>query len=344
MNFRSVRGSVFACVLAGVIASSGWGEERAGDQPLTFQADGENRFAAHGTGYDVALERDGLVLKEGASGTPLHLKFVGANRHPQSSRLDSSRVLYRSLYPGVDAIYYDRGGKLEYDLDVAPWHNAGSIAFVVEGASRVEIGAGGELLARTDSGELRLDAPVIYQRTPAGARRLIPGGYTIDGNRVNFQIAAYDHSKPLIIDPVLNYSTFVGNSGDAIEASTADSSGNAYVVGRSAGFIFAEKLSPDGTTVLLRQSLGTTTYSFTVEAVAVTSSGQLYITGSAGIGLPTTAGAYLASVTGGSHAFIAVLNSSFGLTYCSYMAGTTNAGDQANGIAVDSTGNAYITG
>jgi hypothetical protein len=344
MNFRSVRGSVFACVLAGVIASSGWGEDRAGHQPLTFQAVGENRFSAHRTGYDVVLEHDGLVFEEGASETPLRLKFVGANRNPQSSRLDSSRVLYRNLYPGVDAIYYDRGGKLEYDLDVAPGHDAGSIAFVVEGATRLEIGARGELLARTDRGELRLDAPVIYQRTPAGARRVIGGGYAIDGNRVTFQIAAYDHSKALIIDPVLTYSTFVGNSGDAIMASTADSSGNAYLVGRNAGLILAEKLSPDGTTVLLRQTLGTTTYSFTIEAVAVTSSGQLYITGSAGIGLPTTSGAYLASVTGGSHAFIAVLNSSFGLTYCSYLAGTTNAGDLANGIAVDSTGNAYITG
>ena len=208
----------------------------------------------------------------------------------------------------------------------------------MDGASQVSIGALGELLARTPDGVLRLDAPTIYQPGPDGARRPVAGGYAVAGGRVSFHMAAYDRSRPLIIDPVINYSTYVGNSGDSVMASTADSSGNAYIAGRSSGLILLQKVSPTGTTVLLRQTLGVTTYSFVVQAIAVGPGGKIYIAGYASVGLPTTSGAYIGSVTGGNHAFIAVTDSSFNLTYCSYVTGTTTAFDEAIGIAADCGG------
>jgi hypothetical protein len=321
----------------------GWAQEREAVAPLKFEA-GADQFTVRGAGYDLVLRKDGLALPESNGGSALSLKMLGANQNPDASRPGPSTVMYRQVYPGVDLTYYDNRGRLEYDFTVAAGHDPDGIAFAVEGTSQVAIGAGGELLARAPQGEMRLDAPVIYQPEPNGSRRMVAGGYTLDGNRVGFQVGAYDHSRPLIIDPVLNYSTFVGNSGDVAMAATADSSGNAYIVGRSGGLILLEKVSPNGTSVLLRQTLGVTSYSFGVQAIALGPGGSVYIAGYSGTGLPTTAGAYIGSVTSGSHAFVAVFNSSFVVTYCSYLAGTTNAADYAYGVAADSAGNAYIAG
>jgi hypothetical protein len=325
----------------------GWAQDRQDVAPLKFEA-GADDFTAHAAGYDLLLRKDGLVLQESSGGTPLRLKLLDANSNPGVSRRDPLAVLYRHVYSGVDLVYYNNHGRLEYDFTIAPGRNPDEIAFAVEGASEVAIGRSGELLARTPNGEMRLDAPVIYQPEPSGARRRISGGYVVDGNRVGFQVAAYDHSKPLIIDPVVNYSTYVGNSGDVAMASTADSSGNAYIAGRgtglTSGLMLLEKVSPDGTTVLSRQTFGAASFNFNVQAVALGPGGSVYIAGYSGVGLPTTAGAFIGSVTSGNHAFVAVLNSSFSLTYCSYLAGTTSAADSAYGVAADAAGNAYITG
>jgi len=321
----------------------GWAQDRGGVAPLKFEA-GADKFTVHGAGYDVLLRKDGSVLLESSGGTPLGLRLLEAGSNPQISRPGPSTAMYRGVYPGVDLIYYDNRGRLEYDFAIAPGYDPTQIAFAVEGASQVEIGAGGELLARTPRGEMRLDAPVVYQPEPGGARRRIPGGYAVDGNRVGFQVGDYDRSKPLIIDPVLNYSTYVGNSGDSAMAATADSSGNAYIVGKRAGMILLEKVSPDGTTELLSNTFGAVAYTFTVQAIALGPAGSIYIAGYSNVNLPTTSNAYIGSVTSGSHAFVAVFNSSFALTYCSYLAGTTSAADEALGVAADSAGNAYIAG
>lgn len=309
----------------------------AAGRELRFQATDEGTYAAHGAGYDVRLARGGGFV------TPAgRVSLLGANPRPALSA-SPFQLRYLQIYPGIDLIYYGNEGRLEYDFVVAPGRDAGEIAFTAPGATALEIDGGGGLLARTATGELHLEAPFIYQAESGGARRAIGGGYAIDGNRIRFRIASYDHAKPLVIDPVLTYATFVGNNGDGVSAATADSSGNAYLVGKASGVILVEKVSPAGA-ILLRQTIGTTAYNFDAEAVAVTSAGAVYITGTSYAGLPTTANAYLGSVSSGNHAFIAVLNSSFALTYCSYIAGTGSAGDQANGIAVDSAGNAYIAG
>lgn len=323
-------------------STCGWAQNRA--NPANMRFEGGGPFTVRGAGYDLLLRNDGLALRETGGRTDVRLRLLGSALNPEVSRLGPSTVLYRQVFHGVDLVYYDNRGKLEYDFAIAPGQDPGQIAFAVEGASHVGIDACGALLARTPHGALRLDAPEIYQTGADGARRAIPGGYTVAGHRVSFRVAAYDRSRPLIIDPVVNYSTYVGVSGDAINAATADSSGNAYLAGRNSGLILLQKISPDGTTVLLRQSFGTTTYNFSVEAIALGPSGKVYIAGYAGVGLPTTTGAFIGTVTGGSHAFLAVFDSSFNVLYCSYLAGTTTAFDQANGVAADSAGNAYITG
>lgn len=325
---------ISARLLLVLSAAWGWAQGPVWAEGLRFQST-PSGFAAHGAAYDAWVSNDGAIV------TPAgRLKLLGADS--AKGVWASSEVFYRGIYPGIDLVYYSHGGRLEYDFVVAPGGDPGRIVFAMDGAA-LEIGAGGELRARTTAGEMRLDPPFIYQAGPDGIRQAIRGGYAVDGDHVSFRIGDYDRSKPLTIDPVLSYATFVGQNGDGVSAATADSSGNAYLVGKASGVILVEKVSPAGA-ILLRQTIGTTPYNFNAEAVAVTSAGAVYITGTSDAGLPTTANAYLGSVTSGNHAFIVVLNPSLAPTYCSYIAGTGSAGDQANGIAVDATGNAYITG
>src|SRR5580693_1671255 len=213
MGIQRVSGRFAAGLLLTFGSICGWAQERQAVAPLMFEA-GADQFTVRGAGYDLLLRKDGVVFPESSGGARLSLKLLGANPNPGVSRTGPSTVLYRQVYPGIDLTYYDNRGSLEYDFTVAPGQDPDGIAFAVEGASQVTIGAGGELLARTPQGEMRLDAPVIYQPEPNGARRMIDGGYALDGNRAGFLVAAYDHSRPLIIDPVVKYSTYVGNGGD----------------------------------------------------------------------------------------------------------------------------------
>jgi hypothetical protein len=305
---------------------------------LRFEKTEGATYVAHASGYDALLQSDATVYV-GSTG----IQLQGANPTPEIDA-GSSRIRYRDVYPGIDMEYHNHQGSLEYDYIVSPYADPGQIVFAVKGATAVTPGPGGDLLASSANGVVRLAAPLIYQLGPSAMRFAISGEYVTEGDKIRFEIGTYDPSMPLIVDPVLTYSTFVGNSGDSVMATTADSSGNAYLVGRSSGLILAQKLSPDGTTVLLRQTIGASSYNFGVQAVAIGSNGDLYLAGDAGVGLPTTAGAYIGSVTGGTHAFIAVLDSNFNLLYCSYLAGTTSAFDEADGVAADAAGNAYITG
>ena len=163
---------------------------------------------------------------------------------------------------------------------------------------------------------------------------------------VGFDIPNWDRSRPLVIDPALVWSSYAGQSGDVFYAHTIDSSSNVYLVGRNGSSMLVEKLTPDGATVTYRFVLtATPSYSAQAEDIRVDSAGNAYIVGYSGPNFPTTGNAFLGSVTSGSHAFVAVLNAAgTALTYATYLAGTTSSGDQANGVAVDSTGKVYVTG
>jgi len=142
-------------------------------------------------------------------------------------------------------------------------------------------------------------------------------------------------------DPVLSYSTYTGTSGEIMSSMAADGSGNTYLAGRSGGLVFVQKLSPDGTTVLYNNVLGSG-YNAYVEAIRVDATGKVYITGYAGVGYATTSGAFQQTVTSGTHAFVTVLDATGAILYSSYLAGKTT--DEGLGVAVDGSGKVYITG
>lgn len=290
-----------------------------------------------------------------------------------------AKVKYEAVYPGVDLIYYGSQGQLEYDLVLAPGSDPGLIAFDVEAAPRAggrsaavpaRIAANGDLVVETGAVDVTFEKPVIYQpalaesgRQSAG-RTLIDGRYQVtDGHRVTFKIAKYDHRRPLMIDPVLLYSTFLGgNGGDAAYGIAVDSAGEAYVTGVTAsanfpvksayqstaggqGDAFVAKLNSAGSGLIYSTYLGGAG-SDAGNAIAIDSAGDAYITGAtASADFPYTPGVFQTSNNGNgnSNAFVAKLGPAGStLLYSSYLGG--NGPDSGQGIAIDGSGDAFVTG
>ncbi len=277
-------------------------------------------------------------------------------------------VRYRSLYPGVDLVFHGgpAGDRLEYDFVLAPGADYKNVRLSFEGADGLSLGKDGELLLQTEAGTISQSAPVIYQQVN-GARRKVEGSYVLRGRReVGFRVGAYDRSAPLVIDPVLVYSTYffaaaemaVDSAGAVYVVGTADSGGDlpttpgAYQTTRR-GFndAFVAKLDPTGTALSYLTYLGGNTNSagpgtFTDrgESIAVDASGNAYITGVTETNdFPVTPGAFQPASGGAFDGFVAKLNpAGSALVYSSYLGGLSS--DFGRSIALDAAGAAYVTG
>ena len=290
------------------------------------------------------------------------------------------RVRVRAVYPGVDLVYYGNKQQLEHDFIVAPGANPSLITLALEGAEEESLDSQGNLVVTVGKSELRFQRPVIYQET-AGIRKQISGGYVLKAaHEIGFQVGAYDPREPLVIDPVLSYSSYLGGAGNDFGLAIAvDSAGSSYVTGQtsSANFrttagafqtslaggpnAFIAKFTPDGTALVYATYLGgsgaidpfsNTNQGDVGRAIAVDSAGHAYVTGqTSSTNFPTTSGAFQTALAGeGSgcsvsegDAFVTELNTTgSGLVYSTYLGGSLN--DHAFGIAIDPSGNAYVTG
>ncbi len=318
--------------------------------------------------------------------------FIGND--PKGWRTDVAnyaKVRYTDVYPGIDLVYYgNQVGRLEYDFVVAPGADPGAIKLDV-GAVRLlrrahrdaplRIAQNGDLVVNLDGGEVRFNKPVIYQpdgdSSAAGSSlvtrhsSLVNGRYRLRHHQVTFEFAKYDRTRPLVIDPALSYSSYLGGSNyDAAYGIVVDASGNLYVTGDTystdfpvtAGVFqptlggnedaFVTKINPAGSALVYSTYLGGSGND-AGSGIAVDSSGNAYVTGGTGSSnFPTTPGAFETSCgsnncgTDASFAFVTKLNpSGSALVYSTYLGGTGNyisAG--ANAIAVDATGDAYVAG
>jgi hypothetical protein len=276
-----------------------------------------------------------------------------------------AKVKYEGIYNGIDLVYYGNQRQLEYDFIVSPGADPSRIAFSVSGAQRIHQTAQGDLIFQMNDkrgeDEIRWHKPVVYQEKN-GARQKIAAHYAItDKNRVGFELAKYDSSRPLFIDPLI-YSTYLGTFGtdDQANAIVVDSAGNAYLTGiTTTGFptmdplqpaygggasdAFVTKLNPTGTALVYSTYLGgnSTDQGF---GIAVDSGGNAYIIGlTESTNFPTMNPLQPAYGGGASDGFVAKINpTGSALVYSTYLGGSDF--DQGNGIAVDSMGSAYVTG
>src|SRR5579862_1257271 len=161
--------------------------------------------------------------------------FIGNN--PAKWRTDVAtyqKVRYEQVYPGIDLVFYGNQRQLEYDFVLAPGADPDAIRLAVEGADRISVDASsGDLVLRAAGQEIRFRRPVVYQPEGDGApRQEVAGRFHANKDHVTFEVAAYDRARPLIVDPVLAYSTFLGGSGEDYAISvTVDRQGNAYIAG-----------------------------------------------------------------------------------------------------------------
>jgi hypothetical protein len=243
---------------------------------------------------------------------------------------------YRNIYPGINLIYHGAQGRpsvLEYDLQVMPGADVSTIRLRFGEESRIN--SDGELiLAGKASSLLRWSRPVAYQVSERG-RKIIPARYVLRRDKeIGFQLGAYDHTVPLVIDPALAYSQMLPTG---LSQMRADPSGAVYLL--------------LGSTLMKIQSDGTPGYTTTLPAsmqqlfsLAVDAGGSVYLTGQTGGNLPTTSGALQTSYGGGAQdAFVAKLAPGGGsFQYVTYFGGPN--GEGGTSIAVDSLGNAYLAG
>jgi VCBS repeat-containing protein len=291
-----------------------------------------------------------------------------------------AKVAYRDVYPGIDLVYYgNQDGELEYDFIVAPGADANAIALDVGAGlvpaqgrpqgSPLRIDRDGDLVISAKGGEIRFHKPEIYQPGEGSSlvtrhSSLVQGGFVLSArNRIHFAVGPYDHSKPLVIDPELVYSTYLGadNGTDRANGIAVDSSGNAYVTGMTVSDNFptvnpfqATNKSPDGTVFVTKFNATGTALVYSTylggsggdagEAIAVDSAGSAYVTGWTCSSDFPTALPLQASLKGNCDPFVTKFNpAGAGLVYSTYLGGSSG-NDRATGIAVDSSGNAYLTG
>ena len=282
-------------------------------------------------------------------------------------------IVYKELYPGIDLRYDGTDQHLKGTYIVAPNADPSRIRWRYAEASHVEIATNGDLrvgLQRpaasagqpTAENVLVEAAPVVWQEI-AGQRVSIQVSYTRNtDDTYSFALGSYDHTHPLIIDPTFSYSTLLGGTGDDIGKGIAvDDAGNIYITGYTTSTSFPEggsavrnytqnqdafvaKLNPSGDTVLFYTYLGSSGIDDGA-GIAVNATG-VYVVGTTASGtttFPTTTGAKQQTYGGGgSDAFVTKLTSSGGLSYSTFLGGSDS--DQGNAIAIDSIGNAYITG
>lgn len=357
------------------------------------QTDSSVRFIARGASGTLFLTPAEAVLSlhdlatSGARSTPaLRMRLVGANPEPRVEGLRPrrarshyytgadparwltdvpafGRVRYGAVYPGIDLIFYGRDGYLEYDFVVAPGVDAGVIAVAFEGTDGLRVDSTGNLVLATAAGNVVHHAPYTYQETADG-RRTVDSRYVIREGRVSFQLADYDRTRPLIIDPALTYASYLGGSGaDSGNAVTVDADGNMYVAGRTASVdlpvannsarsgldAFVSKFDTNGELLFstyLGSDSGQLIHDDMANAITVDGNGKIYITGQAGSNLPPPQ-AFPTTDSGCTFGtfdmFVAVLSGEDGsLDYATCRGG--DAGDTGHGIAVDSAGDIYVTG
>lgn len=375
-----------------------------GALPLTFesnrgQAESSIRFLSNGTGYSVLFknrEVDMLLPTHGGRPNTLRMQLgdpdagpipvlAGENQLPERVNYflgndpakwrtgvpTFEKVSYTRAFPGVDLLYYGNQNRLEFDFQVIPGANPKAIKLRFQGARKLQLDHDGNLMITMPNGSVIFHKPAIYQLIESAHKVQVKGSFLLlSKDTVGFRLGTYDHTKPLIIDPILSYSTYLNfPSANYPVLVAVSSAGEAYLTGaapvlpittpgafqgsnmtKQGGSAFIAKFNQAGSALIYCTYLGGSGNDV-ANSIALDAQGNAYVVGqTSSTDFPTSTGAFqsvskvptdtvLPSYTG----FVSEINSSgTGLIYSTYLGGST--GSKAAGVAVDSTGNAYVTG
>ncbi len=272
-------------------------------------------------------------------------------------------VRYTSLYPGTDLVFYGNGSRLEHDFVLAPGADPRAIALRFTGMSDLQLNPAGDLLIHTAQAAVEFHRPFAYQQTSKG-RVQIAVTYHLRNDRATFDVGSYDHSLPLIIDPVLDYSTFLGDASIGTAHIATDGAGNTYITSlmfdptypttpgslqpacascSGKPDVVITKLSADGSGQVYSTFLGGTDYDEPF-GLAVDGNGNAIVAGrTQSNDFPVKNPA--STPTGGVGVFFAFVSSlSADGSALNYSTLLGSGFSLATSVAVDSTGNAYVTG
>ena len=373
---------VFSLMCAAIVP--GFSEIKENSLPLFFvqnagMAEASVRYIAATSEMSAAFAGDSATFR--IHGEQVQVRFAGANRgaapegvEPLAAKANFflgqdphkwhtgvptfQRILYRNLYPGIDLTYSGTKDRIKSEFTVAP--GAGPRFIRLEYSGTLSIAANGDLIVRSAGSELRERAPEIFQKTTAG-RVQVAGRYRlIDEHAAGFEVDSYDALLPLVIDPVISYSTYLGGTGiSAVTGLAVDSGGNLYVTGWTEALdfpivgavqaanqggvdVFVAKFNPTGTTLLYATYLGGGGDD-RGSAIAVDSAGEAYVTGSTASSNFPLAAAIRIALGGTKTAFVLKLNAVGNtLIFSTYFGGTS--WETGNAIALDGAGNAYVAG
>ncbi len=304
---------------------------------------------------------------------PLHMNFIGGNkvakvegetplsgkihRYLKSEKKYASipsyeKVRYSEIYPGIDLVFYGNPRALEYDFIVSPGADPNLITIDFEGADEIEVNNKGALSIRVKDTLVTIRKPVVYQETSQG-KTPIEGNYIWENNQARFELASYNQSLALVIDPVLTYSTYHGGVGmDFGEGVAVDNLGNAYVTGwtatddfpvtnaivRVGADAFVTKFNAAGDTRIFSTFLrlgGETEVGVFGNAIVIDADGNSYVAGNAELN---------EAAEDESNSFVSKLNADGEPQFFTVFGGTGDEGDSAKDVAVDSEGNTWVVG
>lgn len=366
--------------------------------PITFeqnrgQFDSKVDYVARGNGFAIGLTgqemRIALRSKVKISSAnfdqaQILIRFLGAEKKISASGLEKTeqisnyfrggettdhltdvphylRLKYENIYSGIDLVYYGNGHELEHDFIVNPGADPKKIRMTYSGA-RVVI-RDGQLVLSAAGNQLIFRKPIAFQESEAGRVNVDVAFQVLSKNQIGFRLAQYDQSKPLIIDPILAYSTYLsGTNGSTAQGIAVDQAGNMYVTGYTSSTdfpvlgaykssksgtqeAFITKIRADGAGLLYSTYLGSSqrnngAYIYAY-GIAIDSVGNAIVVGDPGTAsFPVTTGAYQVTKTGSPVSFITKLNATGNaLLFSTYL---NNSAVRA--VALDGAANVYLTG
>ena len=378
--------------------------------PLVFesnqgQTDPRVRFIARSQGSSLFLLDDGgaLLSLPGAGGETRHgvrMLLDGGEPLPVSQGVGAhgtsryyrgndparwlsgiptwDRAHYAAVYPGIDLVYYANDRRLEFDFIVSPGADPAEILLRFEGLQAKEGGKDlavdgeGRLLLATPAGEVTLEAPRVYQDI-AGERRTVAGHYQLaEAGKVRFAVGEYDASRPLVIDPVLIFSSYIGGlAADSVEEAAVDSQGNMIVTGQTLSDdlplvnpvlsvrpgqwdFFVAKVSANGSQLVYCTYLGSSPSPGEigydqVTGIAVDAAGNAYVSGlTEGANYPVLNAVQPVYGGGAIDLFLTKLSPTGALVYSTYLGGShvevSSGWPWGSNVAVTPDGKAYVTG